>query len=99
MTQVHNKRARTAPKDAIYIGRGSPWGNPFVIGKDGDRDAVCDRFERETLPTLDLEPLRGKHLVCWCKPARCHGDSIIAALRAGENGSALAPHTSKGDGA
>lgn len=80
--RVHNKRAGTAPKDAVYIGRGSPWGNPFVIGRHGDRDEVCDRFETETLPYLDLEPLRGKDLVCWCKPARCHGDSIIAALRA-----------------
>ena len=79
---VHNKRAGTAPKDAVYIGRGSPWGNPFVIGRHGDRNEVCDRFEQEVLPCLDLEPLRGKHLVCWCKPARCHGDSILAALKA-----------------
>jgi len=80
MPTVHNKHHRTAPADAVYIGRGSPWGNPWVIGKDGDRGAVCDRFERETLPGLDLEPLRGKDLVCYCKPARCHGDSILAAL-------------------
>ena len=80
MNRVHNKRAGTAPPDAAYIGRGSPWGNPFVIGRDGDRDAVCDRFERETLPTLDIEPLRGRDLVCFCKPARCHGDPILAKL-------------------
>lgn len=80
MTTVHNKRAGTAPQDAVYIGRGTPWGNPFILGRDGDRDTVCDRFEREILPTLDLEPLRGKDLVCWCKPARCHGDAIRAAL-------------------
>jgi hypothetical protein len=80
--RVHNKRAGTAPKDAVYIGRGSPWGNPFVMGQHGNRNQVCDQFERETLPTLDLEPLRGKHLICWCKPARCHGDSILAALAA-----------------
>ena len=79
---VHNKRAGTAPAGAVYIGRGSPWGNPFKIGEHGSRDAVCDRFEREVLPTLDLEPLRGKHLVCWCKPARCHGDAILRALKA-----------------
>ena len=24
----------------IYIGRGSKWGNPFVLGKDGDRTEV-----------------------------------------------------------
>src|SRR5690554_6863623 len=73
--RVHNKHHKTAPPDAVYIGRGSPWGNPFKIGRDGTRDEVCDRFEREVLPTLDLTPLIGKDLVCFCKPARCHGDS------------------------
>lgn len=80
MSKVHNKRAMTAPPDAVYIGRGSPWGNPFVIGRDGTRDEVCDRFEKEILPQLDLSPLRGKDLICWCKPARCHGDAILAEL-------------------
>lgn len=80
MARVHNKRAGTAPSDAVYIGRGSPWGNPFVIGTHGNRDEVCDRFEAEVLPMLDLEPLRGKDLVCWCKPARCHGDAILSHL-------------------
>ena len=55
----------TAPVDAVYVGRGSPWGNPFKIGQHGDRDAVCDRFEREVLPTLDLAPRR-----TLCAPPR-----------------------------
>jgi hypothetical protein len=80
MSKVHNKHHGTAPADAVYIGRGSPWGNPFVIGVDGDRDAVCDRFERVTLPHLDLAPLIGKDLVCFCAPKRCHGDSILRAI-------------------
>lgn len=78
--QVHNRYKGTAPAGAVYIGRGSPWGNPFVIGIDGDRNEVCDRFEREVLPTLDLAPLIGKHLVCYCAPQRCHGDAILAAV-------------------
>jgi hypothetical protein len=32
------------------------------------------------LPTLDLSLLRGRDLVCYCKPYRCHGDSILAAI-------------------
>lgn len=80
MAKVHNKYALTAPKGSVYIGRGSPYGNPFVIGRDGDRDEVCDKFELEVLPTLDLTPLIGKDLVCFCKPKRCHGDSILAAI-------------------
>jgi hypothetical protein len=83
MGKVHNRHHNTAPADAAYIGRGSPWGNPFVIGKDGSRDDVCDRFEAEILPTLDIEVLRGRDLVCFCAPKRCHGDSILRALEAG----------------
>ena len=69
------------PPGAVYIGRGSPWGNPFKIGRDGDRDEVCRRFECEILPTLDVEPLRGRDLVCFCAPQRCHGDAILAKLK------------------
>lgn len=77
MPKVLNKHVDGIPKGAAYIGRGSPHGNPFRIGLDGDRDAVCDRFEREVLPTLDVSILRGLDLVCFCKPKRCHGDSIL----------------------
>ena len=35
---VLNKHKHGIPQGAIYIGRGSKWGNPFVIGKDGSRD-------------------------------------------------------------
>ena len=78
MPKVHNKYHNTAPSDAVYIGRGSPWGNPYPIipGKQ-TRDEVCDEFERVILPTLDMSSLRGKDLVCFCKPKRCHGDAIL----------------------
>ena len=47
-----NKYKAGVPHGAVYCGRGSPYGNPFVIGRDGDRDQVCEHFEREVLPTL-----------------------------------------------
>jgi len=81
MPKVFNKHSPGVPADAVYIGRGSPWGNPFKIGPDDTRDEVCDKFEREILPTLDLTPLIGKDLVCFCAPRRCHGDSILTAIR------------------
>lgn len=81
--KVHNKHHRTAPADAVYIGRGSPYGNPFVLGRDGDRDEVCDRFEAEILPALDVTALAGKDLVCFCAPKRCHGDAILRKANAG----------------
>lgn len=29
----------------FYIGRGSPLGNPYVIGKDGTRDEVIEKYK------------------------------------------------------
>ena len=66
----------------IYIGRGSKWGNPFIIGKDGDRDEVCDLYEKQYInnPTFIAtvkQNLKGKDLVCFCAPKRCHGDFLL----------------------
>ena len=74
--RVYNIHHGDAPRGNVYIGRGSYWGNPFVIGKDGDRDQVCRRFECEVLPQLGVSDLAGKDLTCYCAPHRCHGDSI-----------------------
>ncbi len=81
-TAVFNRHAQNAPPDAVYVGRGSPYGNPFVVGRDGTRDEVCDRFEREVLPNLDVSALRGRDLVCFCSPLRCHGDAILRKANA-----------------
>ena len=35
--KVWNKRDPNCPKDAIYVGRPSWWGNPYRIGRDGTR--------------------------------------------------------------
>ena len=78
MPKVYNRHHRNAPPGAVYCGRGSKYGNPFVIGIHGSRDEVCNRFEREILPNLDVSNLRGRDLVCFCKPLRCHCDAILA---------------------
>jgi len=65
------------PDDAVWCMRPSKYSNKFRIGVDGDRDTCCDRFEKEVLPTLDVSDLRGKDLLCCCKPLRCHCDSIL----------------------
>lgn len=68
--------------NGVYIGRGSPFGNPFIIGKDGDRDDVCDKYEQYIMSKPELiakvkKELAGKNLVCFCAPARCHGDFLL----------------------
>lgn len=82
MPKVWNKRDPKCPKDAVYIGRPSKWGNPFVIGKDGDRDEVIRQYELMLRFTAHLmqqarKELRGKDLKCWCAPLPCHGDVLL----------------------
>ena len=70
-------------KKYIRIDRKSPFGNPFIIGTDGDRDAVCDKYEEYFTSRPDLVKrifeLKGMVLGCWCYPERCHG-SYLARL-------------------
>jgi hypothetical protein len=70
----------------VYIGRPSIFGNPFIIGKDGTREEVIQKY-REWILTqpqiLDkLQELRGKKLGCWCSPKKCHGDVLVELIHA-----------------
>jgi hypothetical protein len=83
----HKLPGGVIPPGAVYIGRGSMWGNPYVIGKDGDRDDVCEQhtaalhlqLERGHVTVEQLASLHGKDLVCFCAPLRCHGDTLVEA--------------------
>lgn len=83
MPKVYNKRqGNSVPSGAIYIGRPSKWGNPFVIGRDGSREEVIEKYRSWLLSQPDLvaavkRDLKGKDLVCWCAPKPCHGDVLI----------------------
>lgn len=79
--KVYNKY-RGAPAEAVYVGRGTPWGNPFRISFAQSREQVIERFRCEVLPTLDVTPLIGKSLVCFCAPKPCHADLLLEKARA-----------------
>lgn len=74
----------------IYIGRGSPWGNPFPINDAvGDtREVVIEKYRQHLLAQVksgavtirQLQALDGKTLGCFCKPKACHGDVIARAV-------------------
>lgn len=73
----------TEPYD-IVITRATKWGDPFVVGQDGTRDAVITKFETwlADQPSLlhSLHELTGKRLGCVCAPKhRCHG-TVLARL-------------------
>ena len=86
MCKVLNRHRAGIPTGAVYIGRGSKWGNPFVIGRDGDRAAVIAKYERYLRSRHDLlralDELRGKDLVCFCAPLACHGDLLLRLANA-----------------
>ena len=69
----------------VYIGRGSKWGNPFVIGKDGDRKTVIAKYKQALWKNKQLlcevAELEGKTLMCFCAPNDCHGHVLIAAAK------------------
>lgn len=79
----------------IYIGRGGPFGNPYVIGENGDRAEVLRKYKIHFLERLKRDPawkakveaLKGKTLGCFCAYTdgfkgefRCHGQIIAAYL-------------------
>ena len=80
----------------IYIGRGSPLGNPYPITANASRDEVCDRYDvyirnvlqdtsspqyKEMVRLLKMyQSGQSLHLQCFCAPLRCHGESIKSIL-------------------
>ena len=62
-----------------YIGRPSPLGNPYIIGKDGTREQVVIKFKLYAVKFLQKEILalpEDAILACWCSPLDCHGNAI-----------------------
>jgi hypothetical protein len=83
--RVLNRKRDGQPQGSIYVGRGSPWGNPFRIGPDGTREDVIRKFETYARQRLEREPdwlapLRGRDISCWCEPLPCHGHVIAILL-------------------
>lgn len=75
----------------VYVGRPTKWGNPFVIGRDGSRDEVIEKYramldeawDGRGHPLLkDLGDLTGRDLVCWCAPEPCHADVLLELANA-----------------
>lgn len=77
------------PEGAINIMRGTPYGNPFVIGKDGDRGEVLakykkwlwDKINRDQAYAGLIKDLYDHDLCCCCAPAPCHGEILESAAK------------------
>jgi len=88
----HKLPGGVIPPDAVYIGRGSIWGDPYshLPGKTmakfvvGSREIAVRKYESYLEDLLEQNPkmiellkqLHGKDLVCFCAPLHCHGDIL-----------------------
>ena len=79
------KVVRKGAPNSVYIGRPSFLGNPFVIGEDGNRAEVIEKYRIWFTNRIASNPTFGdavraycgdKDLACWCAPLSCHGDVI-----------------------
>lgn len=85
LTTVHNKYKE---KYDVYIGRPTIFGNPYEIGKDGNREDVIKKYREYFTERIQTDvnflkailTLRGNRLGCFCKPHSCHGDVICEYL-------------------
>lgn len=96
--RIQRKRTKgwRMPKGAVYVGRPTKWGNPFVKMPDppmpNDTPAMLvTRFAWQiTLWRVHepaayekwIAPLRGQDLACWCPPGTpCHADVLLRLAR------------------
>jgi hypothetical protein len=91
--RIQRKRSRgwKAPAGAVYVGRPSKWGNPFIIHANSTAERAVAKFRDMYLDgtvrpgwasTASIEDirheLRGKDLMCWCPLDQpCHADVLL----------------------
>ncbi|ASR44920.1 hypothetical protein BEN78_04830 [Xanthomonas citri pv. mangiferaeindicae] len=88
--QAHSHAVNGLP--ATVVARPGRWGNPYRIGVHGDRATCVARYAAHMATradALDLAPLRGRNLACWCPlDGPCHADVLLALA----NREQRAPH-------
>lgn len=92
---IHIANKKTHRGEGVYVGRPTVLGNPFVIGKDGDRAEVINKYRHwlwkemqnkrgqvyAALQNLTRTARNGDlTLVCWCHPEPCHANVLRACV-------------------
>lgn len=77
----------------MYVGRPSPLGNPYALGKDGTREEVIEKYrlwlsarikERDPVVCTALLGILPDHpLSCHCASKPCHAEAIAELLDKG----------------
>ena len=76
------------PANAIYVGRPTVWGNPYVVGSElmnGETltaEKAVELYEQHRADNFSDRDIRhclhGKDLACWCAlDEACHADVLL----------------------
>ena len=91
ITVTHVRNGRSSLAATVYVGRPSPLGNPFILGKHGNRQQVVSKYDdwlRRLIKDEDSPQARkiaelrrlaqqgDLDLACYCAPLACHADVI-----------------------
>ncbi|WP_341209834.1 DUF4326 domain-containing protein [uncultured Sphingomonas sp.] len=90
--QLSRKKGWRMPENTVSVARPGPYGNQFVVGRDGTAQECVDQYRADweaglaepkgslhrALYSGALAKLRGKNLACWCKLGEpCHADVLL----------------------
>lgn len=86
--QRSRRKGWKKPNDAVYVGRGTQWGNPFRITSTRTREEAVRLYRYEIVRHNGgivgfnqfwvRAKLKGKHLMCWCPlDVACHADVLL----------------------
>ena len=90
IVNLRRKRGQLRPVYDVKIDRSTVFGNPFEIGRDGDRNQVVEKYKEYFYKRIQTDllfkqkvlELKGLTLACWCAPLLCHGMVIAEYLEA-----------------
>ncbi len=87
--QRPKKGKNTLPQPWVYVGRGTPCGNPYVFQRGDTREDLLRSYRvwlwkqieaRNYGVLLQLRSItEGTALVCSCAPKPCHADVLVRA--------------------
>ena len=91
--RIQRKRTKSwrKPEGAVYVGRPTKWGNPYIAVESGraggvwlyEEDLLSGRLHF-TVEDVKRE-MRGKDLMCWCKLGDlCHADVLLRVANSTE---------------
>lgn len=85
LPKVRNIQSYLGSESTVWCGRPSKWGNPFIIGKDGNRDEVIQKYKEWIINNEELlnslHELKDKVLLCYCWPKKCHCDILVELIK------------------